>query len=76
MDGVARDVGAGSSSSGGQVATAASNSSARIIKHTDIEDVPAASDSQEVIELPPDYVERDPIPSEPAPASDPKTLQS
>lgn len=68
MDGVAKDVGAGSSSSVGQVATAANNSSARIIRHVDSEDVPAASGAEEVIEIPPEYVERIVIPSDPTSA--------
>jgi hypothetical protein len=50
------------SSSGGRITAAAgqatTNPSARIIMHTDIEDVPAAREAEEVIELPPQYSDR------------------
>jgi len=62
IDDFASHVGAGSSSmssSGGRAAgPTASNSSAQIIRHTDMEDVRALADVQEVIELPPEYTDR------------------
>jgi len=65
MDGVVSHAGGESSSSGGQKA-AVTNPPAQIIRHTDSEDIPAAPDSQDVIELPPEYTDRQLPGSQPA----------
>lgn len=59
--------------SDGRIAVVAGQSTtsppAHIIVHTDIEDVPAPPDAPDVIELPPQYTDRQPLASRPQPAS-------
>ncbi|OAX37825.1 hypothetical protein K503DRAFT_866598 [Rhizopogon vinicolor AM-OR11-026] len=67
---VYRNSGGSSSTSysGGRMATAAAaNPSPQIIVHTDIEDGPPPPDIEEVIELPPQYADRQPLQPPPAP---------
>jgi hypothetical protein len=77
MDSFARHVGSGSSSmSAAAAGHTVTNLPPQIIRHTDMEDAPAAQNVQEVIELPPEYAERQVIPSEepePAPAPNKKS---
>jgi len=77
--GSASHVGAGRSSmasSGVQMSAAAGQAatspSAHVIMHTDIEDVPTSSNTRDVIELPPQYADREPRASQPASAPDQK----
>ncbi|OAX32054.1 hypothetical protein K503DRAFT_805557 [Rhizopogon vinicolor AM-OR11-026] len=61
----------GSSSSGGRMAAAAGQP--QVIMHTDIEDVRAPSSTQDVIELPPQYTDRQLPDSQPASTPNQKT---
>jgi hypothetical protein len=77
IDSFARHVGSGSSSMSAVAAGhTVTDLPPQIIRHTDMEDVPATQDVHEVIELPPEYAERQVIPSEepePAPAPNKKS---
>lgn len=55
---------------------AATSSSAHIIVHTDIEDVQAPPDAQDVTELPPRYTDRQVVVLQPPPGPHQKLLQS
>ncbi|OJA11299.1 hypothetical protein AZE42_06525, partial [Rhizopogon vesiculosus] len=72
MDGVVSQAGGESSSSSGRK-DAVINPPAQIIRHTDSEDIPAAPDSQDVIELPPEYTDRQPLGSQPVSTPDQKS---
>lgn len=62
------DVGNSSASfPGGRMTAAVANTPAQIIVHTDLEDIPDAPDAQGVVELPPQYADRQP--STPQPSS-------
>jgi hypothetical protein len=72
IDGFARqgDTGSSMPSSGGRMSAAAPG--ARVVVHTDIEDVPPAPHAQDVIELPPHYIDRQLLTSQPASAPNQK----
>jgi hypothetical protein len=67
---------AGSSYSGGQTATATSQTApTQVLVHTDLEDVSSAANSHTMVELPPQYADRQLHPSQPVSALKEKSSQ-